>query len=385
MIIVIADDITGAAEIAGVCLRYGLTVAFGIDSLPEEVADVQIIATDSRSATEIDAYATHFKLSSDIFLKHASLVFKKCDSVLRGFVLTELSAMLKVSRLKKVLLQPANPNVGRCILNGTYCIDNKSIENTGFASDPDFPARVSKVEGLLLERSSKHINIGNIHSGRIISIDSDGLFIPDCNSEQELKNCSKLANEQMLLCGSAAFFEQLLIQKGHSIQTTKIETKPISEKFLLVLGSIHPENKKFAQHMEELGCPVVSFPEIMLREKVKKEVLNDWAAGLVQICKNSKKLTLSISDKQVAFSESSIILKQRMDYIIQKIIENCEINELLIGGGATAYSVLKQLNLKILLPINELAPGVVRMKVLQHSNLFLTIKPGSYLWPKKLF
>ena len=31
MIAVIADDITGAAEIAGVCLRYDLTVSFGID------------------------------------------------------------------------------------------------------------------------------------------------------------------------------------------------------------------------------------------------------------------------------------------------------------------------------------------------------------------
>lgn len=36
MITVIADDLTGAAEIAGVCIRYGLDVAFGIDSIPQK-------------------------------------------------------------------------------------------------------------------------------------------------------------------------------------------------------------------------------------------------------------------------------------------------------------------------------------------------------------
>ena len=82
--VVIADDITGAAEIAGVCLRYGLKVSFGIDTIPNEVADVCVVATDSRSLSESEAYAVHSKLAADIYKQNPAFVFKKCDSVLRG-------------------------------------------------------------------------------------------------------------------------------------------------------------------------------------------------------------------------------------------------------------------------------------------------------------
>jgi len=159
MITVIADDITGAAEIAGICLRYGLKVTFGIDTVPNVDADVCVVTTDSRSGTELEAYRTHYQLAKTIFKKPESIVFKKCDSVLRGYVLTELSALLDVKKFKKIVLQPSNPASGRCIRDGIYYVGNEEIEETDFANDPDFPATFSEVQKLLLSRSSKYNHI----------------------------------------------------------------------------------------------------------------------------------------------------------------------------------------------------------------------------------
>ncbi len=90
MITVVADDLTGAAEIAGMCLRYGIDVAFGIDAIPEKEAQVVIVATDSRSLSEEQAYKVHLQLAGDIIKNNPNqIIFKKCDSVLRGHVLTE--------------------------------------------------------------------------------------------------------------------------------------------------------------------------------------------------------------------------------------------------------------------------------------------------------
>jgi len=127
MIFIIADDITGAAEVAGVCLRYGLTVSFGIDSLPDISTDVCVIATDSRSMSETEAYNIHLKLSELVSKFSPELVFKKCDSVLRGYVLTELFALMNATKQKKIVFQPSNPITGRCIRNGIYYINNKLI------------------------------------------------------------------------------------------------------------------------------------------------------------------------------------------------------------------------------------------------------------------
>ncbi|HMQ44098.1 MAG TPA: four-carbon acid sugar kinase family protein, partial [Mariniflexile sp.] len=104
MIFVLADDLTGAAEIAGICLRYGLDVSFGIDTVPKKEATVTIIATDTRSLTADEAYKTHFNLAQNIISKTNNRIFKKCDSVLRGHVLTELSALMDVTEKSSVLL-----------------------------------------------------------------------------------------------------------------------------------------------------------------------------------------------------------------------------------------------------------------------------------------
>ena len=95
MIIVIADDITGAAEIAGIAHRYGLKSTLHIDAMPEDMrdddADVAVIATDARSynadaAAEITANAVCSAYHSVGSLGTKNVVFRKTDSALLGYV-----------------------------------------------------------------------------------------------------------------------------------------------------------------------------------------------------------------------------------------------------------------------------------------------------------
>jgi uncharacterized protein YgbK (DUF1537 family) len=385
MITVIADDITGAAEIAGICLHYGLKVSFGINSVPNVETDVRIIATDSRSATEIEAYNIHKRFALEIFKTQESFVFKKCDSVLRGFVLTELTAMQEILKFKKVLLQPANPATGRCIMNGIYQIGNEKIENTGFSIDPDFPANSSLVQNLLLKHSIHHGNNLDVHTGKIIKIKGEGVFLPDCSSIAELQKCCELLNDKTFLCGSAAFFEQILLYKKIGKQAEPIVPLNISTNFLMICGSTHPQSRQYVEQIKMLGCPVHYFPDTLLQEDITRATINRWTDELIATWEKHHKLVLGISTINMRFPNSSTILKSRMNTIVCEILKHCEIKEILIEGGATAYGILNLLNWKTLTPVQELAPGVLRMQVSDLPNTFLTIKPGSYLWPDNLF
>jgi len=384
MITVIADDITGAAEIAGVCLRYGLKVSFGIDTVPKDEADVKIIATDSRSATESDAYNIHKKLTEEIYQNHDSLVFKKCDSVLRGYVLTELSAILDVNGRDYVLLQPSNPLSGRCIKNGEYYISDVKIENTGFSNDPDFPTTESTVNSILLQRSTIQNTEKKIYVGNINKITNSGVYIPDCSSIDDLVKSCELAQENILLCGSAAFFEQILIYKGHKTKLAANDLISSPKEFLLISGSIHPESRIFIEKMKNRNIPVVGFPENLIQKKVKEESINQWVKVLSEIWHKNKTLILTISESKISFFDSSTILNERMALAVQLLLKTCKISEILITGGATAYSLLTTLGWAVLDPIEEFAPGVVRMKV-HNSEIFLILKPGSYSWAEKQF
>ena len=386
MITVIADDITGAAEIAGVCLRYGLKVGFGIDIIPTNVTDVLIIATDSRSMSEENAYKTHWRLAHEIVKKNPeTILFKKCDSVLRGYVLSELSALLDVFDFKNVLLQPANPLSGRTIRDGLYYFGTDMIENTLFSNDPDFPAKTSLVQNLILNRSKLHTNIIEIQFGKISKIIEEGVCIPDCTSEVELQQCYELTNEKTLLCGSAAFFEQMLIKKGFLKVVNEKKQTIITENFLFVLGSAQLESADFIKKIHQLNCPVISFPDYLLNEKIDDKELNEWSIKLADKWNQNKRLTIFVSENKIDFPESSLILKERLSKVVMILLKECEIQELLVGGGATAYSILKLLKLKTLLPVNELSAGVLRMQIAHHPKFFLTLKPGSYMWPEKLF
>ncbi|WP_308991053.1 four-carbon acid sugar kinase family protein [Mariniflexile litorale] len=383
MIFVLADDLTGAAEMAGICLRYGLDVSFGIDTIPEKEATVNIIATDTRSMTEDEAYEVHFHLAEEIISKKNYTIFKKCDSVLRGHVLTELSALIDVTEKNSILLQPSNPEGSRCIEKGIYWVNNDLIENTGFAADPDFPAKTSQVKNLVLDRTTKKSHV-EVFSGVFQAINSKGIFIPDCDSVEALSKCINLYNEEMIIGGSAAFFEQFLIKKR--LVTSKInnKTQSFSENYMLLSGSAHPESIRFSKTLEIAKCPLIVFTKSLLEHEFSEAAINDFVVNMSNIYNENKKIVLRISNTVIQFENRSLNLKNRMSLVAKRFLEVSSVNELFIEGGATAYDVLEKLNWQSFTPIEELALGVVRMQYDKNPDRFITIKPGSYQWPEGL-
>src|ERR1700748_1065595 len=118
MIIVIADDFTGAAELGGIGLRYNLKVEVNTRVNLQSKADLLVIATDTRSMAKDDAVAEMEKVTEEIVKLNPTLIFKKVDSVLRGYVAEELLAHISKLSHSRALLVPANPGLGRTIVNG---------------------------------------------------------------------------------------------------------------------------------------------------------------------------------------------------------------------------------------------------------------------------
>src|SRR5262245_40838884 len=143
MIGVISDDLTGAAELGAVGLRYGLEAEIVVQGQPTGNAELVCIDTSSRSSPPEEA-AQRVVLASRV-LKTAgtSWIYKKVDSVLRGHVLTELEALMKELGLASALLVPANPLLGRVIRDGRYYVRGKPIDQTEFANDPEYPRKTS--------------------------------------------------------------------------------------------------------------------------------------------------------------------------------------------------------------------------------------------------
>ena len=177
---VIADDITGAAEIAGIALGFGCRVHFTTSVERLTLGDgVTVLATDTRSMPRTEAVAVterivaRLRATAPNGLPDGVRLFKKTDSVLRGHVTAELRALMTAG-YERALLLPANPSKGRCIVGGRYLLGGEPIDRTVFRTDPEFPAATADVVELLgggvhyvdsaTERLAEGISIGETPS-----------------------------------------------------------------------------------------------------------------------------------------------------------------------------------------------------------------------------
>ncbi len=133
MIAVIADDFTGAAELAGISLRYGLKVSLFTRDVKDTGADVLIVSSDSRSMNKEEALQETERILTALIELNPTLIYKKTDSVMRGYVVDELKLQQDLQGLKKIFYLPANPSLNRIIQNGKYYVGGQPIAETDFA------------------------------------------------------------------------------------------------------------------------------------------------------------------------------------------------------------------------------------------------------------
>ena len=199
MIGVIADDISGAAEIAGVGLRLGLSAEVLEKGRPSGKADLVCIDTDSRCCSASEAARRAAAAAKVLRRAGVKWIYKKVDSVLRGPVAAEIQAIRKELRLKKVLLHPANPSLGRTIKDGKYFIRGQFIHKTEFARDPAHPRRSANVSKLLGRSLAFPVQV--CKPGEPLA--ESGVIICESSSPRDVQSWVERASPEMLLAGGA--------------------------------------------------------------------------------------------------------------------------------------------------------------------------------------
>ncbi len=366
MIYVIADDITGAAEMAGIALRHGqktmLTMATPAISFDHRQTagecDVLVIATDTRSGDAANARTTVRDIVSTLQLSQGDIIYKKTDSVLRGHIAAEIKEIMDVCHYDNALLLAQNPSKARVINNGIYYINNTPLHETDFRFDPEFPAFSSNAAELL----SRGADTGNI-------------IIADATNEAEVKAQLAKATEKTLLAGSADLFTALLQSMLHKdapeSMSPSLPTSP--QKALIFCGSTQstkiteePYIKSSGGHEEELPMEVFlgGSPE-------------GWFATLESAYRLHRTLIVSIGKKENGGSDCAVRLRTLMADIAKRLLSQDQPELLIIEGGATAFAILSTIGWQSFTLKSEYAPGIVSMT---YGNTEILLKPGSYPW-----
>jgi uncharacterized protein YgbK (DUF1537 family) len=384
MIAVIADDFTGAAEIGGLGIRFGMNVEIETEVIKDSKADLLIIATDTRSLSNLEAAAEIFKITKLLKELNVEWIYKKTDSVMRGHILNELTAVIKASGKNKVLLVPANPSFGRTISGGKYYVNSMLLHETDFSQDPEFAPSTSDVLELLGKDSSIKTLIGNnfeqiIHENSIV--------IGEAKSDKDLDIWARRLNHDLIPAGASGFFEAILKLNGFKTNDPPAENRfNFGNKKLFVFGSAFSLSRETIEHAKKNKKPVFEMPyELFINNGSEEILLNSWSQNVVNAFEKENSIIIGINQPIVLIKGFAKRLRQLTAALVRSIVAEVELNELFIEGGATTYEIVKSANFKEFIPVQELSPGVIRMRIQEKSNMYMTIKPGSYSWPEEVW
>ena len=365
--IVIADDITGAAEIAGIAFARGAEVRLicGRDNATYSTDITTVIATDTRSMGEAEAAAETKRIVSHSLLftllppkgrsvaRNNSSLLKKTDSALRGHVVAELTALMEVTGYERAVYLPANPSKGRVIRNGIYYINNIPIHETDFSFDPEFPARTS----VLRERFP--------------NAEEKGIIMPDAENEEDIRNIIAEYDDGKTIFAGAADLFSAMIGMGCGRLKEPIAKRPIpiiqnKNSTLILCGSTQSKTL-------DLGIPVAPMPQEVYDDS---DDMSLWDTTAYEQEQHS--LILSIPHTHRTGKEVAVHLRTVMaEKARQLVAEHCP-DQLIIEGGATAWATLQALGWTEFTITAQLAPGVVQMSAT--TGTLVTLKPGSYPW-----
>jgi len=386
-LLVIADDFTGALDTGVQFAKQGVktlvTTDTGIDMQKiDSSIEVLVVDTETRHMTGVDAYKTVYSLvkkSVAIGIKH---IYKKTDSVLRGNIGSELLAVMDGAGSDKLMFIPAYPDNSRIIVDGVQYVSGVPIAESHFARDPFNPVINSYIPDII----KQYTDIETIVVKQDEATDFNkyqGIFIFDAKTNDEMieigykLNCS---NQLKLTAGCAGF--ACILCSLLDFTKSMTGSFDFGDTVLVISGSVNKTSLDQMNHLKEAG-----FKGITLTDEHK---LNNNYHDSIHLKKLVGFIKNSLKQKKTAYieavgNESDIIdanqltITKNIGTAVKQILDDFPVDNLFIIGGDTLLGIMEHLEIKQVIPMLELSPGIALSKAFSDKYSFnLITKSGGF-------
>lgn len=383
---ILADDLTGAADTAARCRRFGLPATIFLDS-PEMPLPQGALAftSDSRHLTADAAAKSARKTAASLPALDARW-YKKIDSTLRGNVGSELDALLELVDAPAAIVCPAFPAQRRWLRNGIL-------------TAPDFGVPAIHLPSLLREQSRHPVAALSIDEVRGVALatrlkrlmrmrDSctgQGRLViaVDAITDDDLDRLVKAQEEALpgaLLCGSAGLVGALVRREAAKETFPALPVGRIctaGQTVLLVAGSGSEVAHRQIAHLLRCGD---DNPQLGTSRLIVLPETDSAAAA-------SLNPTRPIWLLQQPQPQPNAVLdgpeaRRRADHLARvgaAALARRPADVLLLVGGDTAMLFLRQLGAARLKVEQELLPGMPLCSgVIDGRSTLIAIKPGRF-------
>lgn len=368
-LLIIADDLSGAADCAIAFASAGLRTVVTLDPA-HDTGDAQVVAidTDTRRLSPDDA-AARTVTACQMLLQPGQRLYKKIDSTLRGKWAAEVAGLQAIAGL--AIVAPAFPATGRTTLEGRVLVngqplettDTWKLEHTDQCADLD---AMLEVAGLRTTRLTLDTLRGDSaalaeHIAEIARSDAQALIV-DAETADDLHRlalATRQAREPLFWVGSGGLAREIAALPDifetavQSIDFKREKHAPI----LLLVGSLSGVSERQCTMLKaRAGIDEMTVAPAVLREGSKHVAWAGWEKRIGEHLKRGEDLLLRIGRDDAFDPAEGALLSTALAAMVSPHFGH--VGGLVATGGETARAMLGAVGIGSLKLLCEIEAGV---------------------------
>lgn len=408
---VIADDFTGATDVASMLVRAGMRTVqvIGVPSGPVPEADAVVVALKSR--TEPAAHAIAESLAALRWLQSAGMrqcYFKYCstfDSTPAGNIGPVAEALMQALATDFTIACPAFPENGRTIFRGHLFVGDQLLSDSGMRDHPLTPMTDANLVRVLQAQSRG--KVGSIRydtiaqgadavQARIAALRVEGvsMAIADAIDNEALRTLGAACVDLPLLTagsGLALGLPAMYAQRGWmqpDAQAARLDA--VDGPALVLAGSCSlATNAQVARWVDAGKAAMVIDPRALARGEPVAEQAIAWAKARlatepVLVYATSAPQELKAVQSELGAAQAGALVEACLARVAKALVD-AGVRRVVVAGGETSGAVVQALGVTSLRIGPSICPGVPWTQAEGRpagQPLLLALKSGNFGGPE---
>jgi 3-dehydrotetronate 4-kinase len=400
----IADDFTGATDLANNLVRSGMQVVqtIGVPSAPVPDVDCVVVALKSRTIPAPQAVAQ--SLAALRWLRAQGcrqFYFKVCstfDSTEQGNIGPVAEALLQELGADFCCVTPAFPENARTVYKGYLFVGDVLLNESGMRNHPLTPMTDASLVRVMQAQSRGKVGLVDhaaVRSGseairaRIAQLRAEGarFGIVDAVANADLMELGRaLADAPLVVAGSGV---AIGLPQNHGIRPSPAAAalpKPGGFQ-AIVSGSCSLATQQQVAQFQQAGGAAYAIEPLQLAQR-REDVVGaalDWAqprlaAGPVLVYSTATPDAVRGVQQQLGVQEAGSLVEQALAAVGKGLVER-GVRQLVVAGGETSGAVVQALGVQQLRIGPQIDPGVPWCFATAgacDADLHLALKSGNF-------
>jgi len=405
----IADDFTGATDLANNLVRAGMRVVqtIGVPATPPAAnVDAIVVALKSRTIAPADAVAQSLAALKWLQAQGAKQIyFKYCstfDSTPKGNIGPVIEALMDALRTDFTIATPAFPDNHRTVFKGHLFAGDVLLNESGMQKHPLTPMTDANLVRVLQAQTKRKVGLVDYRvvargaeaiRERIAQLRGEGVgvAIVDAVSNEDLLRLGPALADMPLVTAGSGVAIGLPGNFGLAPSSTASALPPAPGFQAVVSGSCSLATNRQVRHFIDIARrPALALDPLRIAQEgpvaVSREALS-WARpflrdGPVLIYSTATTDAVNAVQSRIGVEKAGALVERCIATIALGLVDELDVRQLVVAGGETSGACVQALNITQMQIGAQVDPGVpwchAQAPAAGGAGLRIALKSGNF-------